>query len=295
MPFIKVGTENQADIEIHYNDHGTGRPVVLIHGYPLDGNSWERQERELLAAGYRCISYDRRGFGRSSQPTVGYDYDTFAADLKALLDHLALDRGVVLAGFSMGTGEVTRYLGTYGSAGVTKAVLIGSIPPYLLQADDNPQGVPKDVFEGFKQAVVADRYAFLDSFLANLYNTDVSMTDRLSDAALRASSQVAAGAGPYATYACIDTWLTDFRDDLPKIDIPVLALHGTADRVLPFEVTTARLRDERLIADLTVVEVADGPHNIGWTHPEEVNTALLDFLGGESPATAAAAAHAASV
>jgi non-heme chloroperoxidase len=295
MPFVKVGSENQADIELHYNDHGTGRPVVLIHGYPLDGNSWERQERALLAAGYRCISYDRRGFGRSSQPTVGYDYDTFAADLKALLDHLALDQDVVLAGFSMGTGEVTRYLGTYGSAGVRKAVLIGSIPPYLLQADDNPQGVPEDVFEGFKQAVVADRYAFLDSFLANLYNTDVTMPDRLSDAALRASSQVAAGAGPYATYACIDTWLTDFRGDLAKIDIPVLALHGTADRVLPFEITTARLRDERLIADLTVVEVADGPHNIGWTHPAEVNTALLDFLAGESTATAAAAAHAVSV
>jgi non-heme chloroperoxidase len=295
MPFVKVGSENQADIELHYNDHGAGKPIVLIHGYPLDGNSWERQERELLTNGYRCISYDRRGFGRSSQPTKGYDYDTFAADLKALLDHLALDQDVVLAGFSMGTGEVTRYLGTYGSAGVRKAVLIGSIPPYLLQADDNPQGVPKEVFEGFKQAVIADRYAFLDSFLANLYNTDVTMPDRLSDAALRASSQVAAGAGPYATYACIDTWLTDFRDDLPKIDIPVLALHGTADRVLPLEVTTARLRDARLTADLTVVEVADGPHNIGWTHPEEVNAALLDFLAGESTATAAAAAHAVSV
>jgi non-heme chloroperoxidase len=295
MPFVKVGSENQADIELHYNDHGAGKPIVLIHGYPLDGNSWERQERELLTNGYRCISYDRRGFGRSSQPTKGYDYDTFAADLKALLDHLALDQDVVLAGFSMGTGEVTRYLGTYGSAGVRKAVMIGSIPPYLLQADDNPQGVPKEVFEGFKQAVIADRYAFLDSFLANLYNTDVTMPDRLSDAALRASSQVAAGAGPYATYACIDTWLTDFRDDLPKIEIPVLALHGTADRVLPLEVTTARLRDERLIADLTVVEVADGPHNIGWTHPEEVNAALLDFLAGESTATAAAAAHAVSV
>ena len=295
MPFVKVGSENQADIELHYNDHGAGKPIVLIHGYPLDGNSWERQERELLTNGYRCISYDRRGFGRSSQPTKGYDYDTFAADLKALLDHLALDQDVVLAGFSMGTGEVTRYLGTYGAAGVRKAVLIGSIPPYLLQADDNPQGVPKEVFEGFKQAVIADRYAFLDSFLANLYNTDVTMPDRLSDAALRASSQVAAGAGPYATYACIDTWLTDFRDDLPKIDIPVLALHGTADRVLPLEVTTARLRDARLIADLTVVEVADGPHNIGWTHPEEVNAALLDFLAGESTATAAAAAHAVSV
>ena len=173
MPLIKVGTENSADIELHYNDHGAGKPIVLIHGYPLDGNSWERQERVLLAQGYRCISYDRRGFGHSSQPATGYDYDTFAADLRSLLDHLALEQDVVLAGFSMGTGEVTRYLGTYGSAGISKAVLIGSIPPYLLQADDNPQGVPKDVFEGFKQAIVADRYAFLDSFLANLYNTDV--------------------------------------------------------------------------------------------------------------------------
>jgi non-heme chloroperoxidase len=282
MPLIKVGTENTADIELHYRDHGSGRPIVLIHGYPLDGNSWERQERVLLAAGYRCITYDRRGFGHSSQPTTGYDYDTFAADLKALLDHLALDQDVVLVGFSMGTGEVTRYLGTYGSAGISRAVLIGSIPPYLLQADDNPQGVPKDVFEGLKQAVIADRYAFLDSFLGNLYNTDVLAPDRISDAALRASSQVAYGSGPYATYACIDTWLTDFRDDLPKIDIPVLAIHGTADRVLPFAVTTGRLRDERLIADLTVVEVDGGPHDVGWTHPDEVNSALLSFLG--SPA-----------
>ena len=282
MPLIKVGTENGADIELHYNDHGTGKPIVLIHGYPLDGNSWERQERVLLEQGYRCITYDRRGFGHSSQPSTGYDYDTFAADLKALLDHLSLEQEVALVGFSMGTGEVTRYLGTYGSAGVSKAVLIGSIPPYLLKAGDNPQGVPREVFEGLKEAVVADRYAFLDWFLGNLYNSDVSVPDRLSDAALRASSQVAYGSGPYATYACIDTWLTDFRGDLPKIDIPVLAVHGTADRVLPFEVTTGRLRDERLIADLTVVEIADGPHNVGWTHPDEVNSALLSFLG--SPA-----------
>jgi non-heme chloroperoxidase len=282
MPLIKVGTENGADIELHYNDHGTGKPIVLIHGYPLDGNSWERQERVLLDQGYRCISYDRRGFGHSSQPSTGYDYDTFAADLKALLDHVSLEQEVTLVGFSMGTGEVTRYLGTYGSAGVSKAVLIGSIPPYLLKTGDNPQGVPREVFEGLKEAVVADRYAFLDSFLGNLYNSDVSVPDRLSDAALRASSQVAYGSGPYATYACIDTWLTDFRGDLPKIDIPVLAVHGTADRVLPFQVTTARLRDERLIADLTVVEIADGPHNVGWTHPDEVNSALLSFLG--SPA-----------
>jgi non-heme chloroperoxidase len=277
MPFVTVGEENGADIRIHFNDHGAGRPIVLIHGYPLNGNSWERQERVLLDAGYRCISYDRRGFGSSSQPTTGYDYDTFASDLKALLDHLALD-DVVLAGFSMGTGEVTRYLGTYGSGGVRKAALLGVIPPFLLKTDDNPAGVPGEVFDGIKAAIVADRYAYFDDFFANFYNTDVLAPERIGGAALRASFQVAAGAGPYATYACVDTWLTDFRDDLPKIDVPTLVIHGSADRILPFEATAARLRDERLIADLTVVEVADGPHNIGWTHPDEVNAALLDFL-----------------
>jgi non-heme chloroperoxidase len=280
MPFVDVGAENSADLKIHYNDHGDGRPIVLIHGYPLDGSSWERQERALLAAGFRCISYDRRGFGASSQPVTGYDYDTFAADLKALLDHLALDRDVVLAGFSMGTGEVTRYLGTYGSAGVSRAVLVGVIPPFLLQTDDNPKGVPREVFEEIKAAIVADRYAYFDAFFADFYNTDVLAPQRISDAALRASFQVAAGAGPYASYACVDAWLTDFRGDLPAIDVPTLVVHGTADRILPFDATAARLRNEQLIADLTFVEVADGPHNIGWTHPDEVNAALLDFLAG---------------
>ena len=284
MPFVTVGRENSADIEIHYNDHGAGKPIVLIHGYPLDGNSWERQERALLAAGYRCISYDRRGFGRSSQPTTGYDYDTFARDLKAVLDHVALDEDLVLAGFSMGTGEVTRYLGTYGSAGVSRAVLLGVIPPFLLQTDENPKGVPGSVFDGIKRAIVADRYAYFDDFFANFYNTDVLAPERIGEAALRASFQVAAGAGPHASYACVDTWLTDFRADLPKIDIPTLVVHGTADRILPFASTAARLRDERLIRDLRVVEIPDGPHNIGWTYPDEVNAALLDFLGGDGAA-----------
>jgi len=292
MPFVKVGTENTADIRIHYNDHGAGKPIVLIHGYPLDGNSWERQERVLLANGYRCITYDRRGFGKSSQPTTGFDYDTFAADLKSLLDHLELDQEVVLAGFSMGSGEVVRYLGTYGSAGISKAVLIGSIPPFLLQTDDNPEGVPREVFEGIKDAIVADRYAYFDAFFANFYNTDVLAPERIGDAALRASFEVAAGSSPYATYACIDTWLTDFRGDLPKIGIPVLAVHGGADRVLPFAATTGRLREEGLIADLTVVEVAAGPHNIGWTHPEATNAAMLEFLSGEAKADTAPAAAA---
>jgi non-heme chloroperoxidase len=185
---------------------------------------------------------------------------------------------MVLAGFSMGTGEVTRYLGAYGSAGVSKAVLLGAIPPFLLQTDDNPKGVPGSVFDEIKEAIVADRYAYLDDFFANFYNTDVLAPERIGDAALRASFQVAAGASPYASYVCVDTWLTDFRGDLPKIDVPMLVVHGTADRILPFEATAARLRDEALIADLTVVPVEDGPHNIGWTHPDEVNRALLDFL-----------------
>jgi non-heme chloroperoxidase len=278
MPFVKVGTENSADIEIHYRDHGSGKPVVLIHGYPLDGNSWERQERWLLEDGYRCISYDRRGFGASSQPTSGYDYDTFTADLKALLDHLTLDEDVALVGFSMGTGEVTRYFGNYGSAGISKAAMLGVIPPFLLQTEENPKGVPGEVFEGIKATVLADRYQWFDQFFADFNNTDKLAPERISDAALRASFSVAAGASPYASYACVDTWLTDFRDDLPKIDVPTLVVHGTEDRILPFASTAARLRDEQLIADLEVVEVEGGPHNIGWTHPDEVKAALQPFL-----------------
>jgi non-heme chloroperoxidase len=275
MPRITVGTENSASIEIHYEDHGSGRPIVLIHGYPLDGNSWERQERELLANGYRVISYDRRGFGRSSQPTVGYDYDTFAADLHALLEHLSLE-DIVLGGFSMGTGEVTRYLSTYGSARVRKAALFGAIPPFLLKTDDNPEGVDGEVFEGIKAAIVNDRYAYFKDFFDNFYNVDELAPDRISDLAWQASFNVAAGSSPYATYACVDTWLTDFRGDLPKIDVPTLVVHGTADRILPYASTAARLPG--LIDDVKLVSVEGGPHNIGWTHPDEVNRALFDFL-----------------
>jgi len=280
MPRITVGTQNSAPIEIHYEDHGSGQPIVLIHGYPLNGNSWERQERRLLAAGYRVITYDRRGFGRSSQPTVGYDYDTFAADLSTLLEHLDL-HDVVLGGFSMGTGEVTRYLGRYGSARVSKAVLLGTIPPFLLKTEDNPDGVNGQVFEDIKAAILNDRYAYFKDFLDNFYNVDVLSPDRISDQAWQASFNVAAGSSPYASYACVDTWVTDFREDLPKIDVPTLALHGTQDRILPFEATAARLRE--LIADVSVVAVAVGNKNIGWTHADEVNNALLEFLNESLP------------
>lgn len=270
--------ENSADIDLHYNDHGSGKPIFLIHGYPLEGNSWEKQEPDLLEAGYRVISYDRRGFGKSSQPTTGYDYDTFAADLKALLDHLALGEDVMLAGFSMGTGEVTRYISRYGSDGVGKAVLIGVIPPFVLKTDDNEKGVPQEVFDEIKGTVEKDRYLWFEEFFKNFFNTDELAPERIGDAALKAHFQVAVRMSPYASLACVDTWLTDFRDDLPKIDVPTLVIHGEKDRILPFDSTAARLRDEKLIADLEFLEIKDGPHNVGWTFPEEVNPALLEFL-----------------
>ncbi|MER6808920.1 alpha/beta hydrolase [Spirillospora sp. NPDC000708] len=275
MSYVKVGTENGADISLYYEDHGHGRPVVLIHGYPLDGHSWERQHRVLLQAGHRVITYDRRGFGRSSQPTVGYDYDTFAADLAALLDRLDL-ADAILVGFSMGTGEVTRYLAGYGSARVHKAALLGAVPPFLLKTPDNPQGVNGQVFDDIKAAITADRYAYFESFFNDFYNVDKLAPARISDRAWQAGFNVAAGSSPFATYACVDTWLTDFRDDLPKIDVPVLVVHGTEDRILPIEATADRL--PALINDIRLVRVEGGPHNIAWTHPDEVNTALLAFL-----------------
>ena len=277
MPRITVGAENSAAIEIHYEDHGSGQPVVLIHGYPLNGASWEKQERALLRAGYRVITYDRRGFGKSSQPTVGYDYNTFAADLNAVLEHIGLDR-VVLVGFSMGTGEVVRYLGTYGSARVAKAVLIGAIPPFLLKTSDNPEGVDGSVFDDIKAAVESDRPAYFKNFLDNFYNVDALGGTRISEQAWQNSFAVAISASPYAALACVDTWLTDFRDDLPKVDVPTLLIHGDADRILPYAATAARLPG--LIKDLEFVTVEGGPHNIAWTHPDEVNAALLAFLAG---------------
>ena len=275
MPRITVGEENGNPIELHYEDHGQGQPVVLIHGYPLNGRSWERQERVLLEAGYRAINYDRRGFGLSSQPTIGYDYDTFAADLKVLLDHLRLD-DVILAGFSMGTGEVTRYIGNYGSQGISKAVMFGVVPPFLLKTDDNPEGLDGSLFEGFKSAIAADRYDYFKGFFDNFYNTDKLMPKRISEPAWQASFNVAAGASPYASYACVDSWLTDFRQDLLKIDVPTLVVHGTEDRILPFDATAGRL--PRLISDVKVVPIDGGPHNIGWTFPDECNAALLEFI-----------------
>ncbi|MFD7894721.1 alpha/beta fold hydrolase [Streptomyces sp. NPDC059568] len=275
MPFVTVGQENTGSIDIYYEDHGMGQPVILIHGYPLDGHSWEKQERVLLATGYRVITYDRRGSGNSSRPTFGYDYDTFAADLKVLIDHLGIS-DVVLVGFSMGTGEVTRYLGKYGSGRISKAVLMGAIPPFLLKTDDNPDGLDRSIFEDIKSAIVADRPAYMKEFVNNLYNVDRYRGTRISDEAWTFSFNTALAVSAHAAHACVDTWLTDFRADLPNIDVPVLLLHGTDDRVLPYVNTAKRLPG--LIKDLTFVTVDGGPHNIAWTHSEIVNPALMDFL-----------------
>jgi non-heme chloroperoxidase len=275
MPFITVGTENSTEIELYYEDHGSGQPVVLIHGYPLDGHSWEKQSAALLAAGHRVITYDRRGFGRSGQPTVGYDYDTFAADLKAVLDRLDL-RDVVLVGFSMGTGEVGRYLGTHGSDRVAKAAFLASLEPFLLRTDDNPTGVPQEVFDGISAAVTADRYAYFTEFYKNFYNTDETLGSRLSEEALRNSWNVAAGASWFASGAAVPTWTTDFRADIPKIDVPALILHGTADRILPIDATGRPFHE--LLPEARYVEIENAPHGLLWTHADEVNEALLAFL-----------------
>ena len=276
MPRITVGRENSGAIELYYEDHGMGKPVVLIHGWPLSGRSWEKQTPVLLDAGYRVITYDRRGFGDSSKPTSGYDYDTFASDLHGLITELDL-REVTLVGFSMGGGEVARYVGTYGSERVTKAVFMAAIPPFLLKTPDNPEGIDGSVFEGIEKAVAADRYAFFTEFFKNFYNTDVLLGKRVSEAAVQASWNVAAGSSPTASLACVPTWHEDFRKDLARVDVPSLVIHGDADRIVP--ISAAGLRTAKLIKGSRLAVVKDGPHCITWTHAEEVNRELINFLG----------------
>jgi len=276
MPYVTVGRENSTNIDLYYEDHGSGQPVVLIHGYPLSGASWEKQVPALLAAGHRVITYDRRGFGKSSQPTTGYNYDTFAEDLNKLLQQLEL-RDVVLVGFSMGGGEVARYLGKYGSKVVSKAVIIGGVPPFLLKTPDNPEGVDGSVFEGIKQAVSADRYAFFTEFFKNFYNTDQLLGKRISQGAIQASWNLAAEASATASLACVPTWHEDFRQDVARIDVPTLVIHGDSDRIVP--IAAAGNRTAKLIKGARLVVIKDGPHCVTWTHAQEVNTELLNFLG----------------
>lgn len=275
MSTITVGKENSTSIDLYYEDHGTGSPVVLIHGWPLSGASWEKQTAALLAAGHRVITYDRRGFGRSSQPSTGYGYDTFAADLNTVLATLDL-KGVALVGFSMGTGEVARYLGRYGSARVRKAVLIGTLGPYLLKTADNPLGVDASVFAGIKAAIQADRLSFLLEFLHNFYNYDVTGGKLVSERVVEANWTVGAGASAKGTLECVDAWIEDFRKDMPKIDVPTLIMHGDADRILPPDATSRRQAKE--IKGARSVELPGGSHGVLWTHAAQVNAELVSFL-----------------
>jgi non-heme chloroperoxidase len=276
MPTITVGMENSGDIDLYYEDHGSGNPVILVHGWPLSGASWEKQVPALLEAGYRVITYDRRGFGDSSKPTSGYDYDTFAEDLHQLVTALNL-HDAALVGFSMGGGEVARYLGTYGSKRVSKAVFISAIPPFLLKTPDNPEGVDGGVFDGIKKGIAADRPAFLSQFLSDFYNVDVLGGKLISDQAVQLSWNIAAGASPQGTLDCVSAWLTDFRNDLKQIDVPTLVIHGDSDRILSLSATAKRTAEFVKGSKLVVVE--GGPHGLTWTHAEKINRELLDFLG----------------
>lgn len=276
MAYITVATENSADVDIYYTDQGSGQPVVLIHGFPLNGESWGKQQAALLDAGYRVIAYDRRGFGASSKTGSGYDYDTFAADLHALMEDLDLDEAV-LVGFSMGTGEVARYLARYGSGRVAKAAFLGSLEPFLLITDDNPGGAGDQAFfDGIAAAVRADRYAFLAGFFRDFYNLDENLGSRISQEALGASIAVANQAGNTAIAAAPLTWPTDFRADIPSVTVPALIVHGTADNILPIDSTGRLFKD--LLPQATYVEIDGAPHGMLWTHGDEVNEALLAFL-----------------
>jgi len=275
MGLINVGKENSTPIDLYYEDHGSGSPVVLIHGWPLSGASWEKQTNALLAAGHRVITYDRRGFGRSSKPSVGYNYDTFAADLDKVLKKLDLKK-VALVGFSMGSGEVTRYLGKYGAKRVRKAVLIGTLGPYLVKAKDNAEGVDTKVFDDIKAAIRKDRPAFLMEFLKNFYNYDVTGGKLVSDRVIEDNWNVAVGASAIGTVACVDCWVEDFRKNVAKNTVPTLILHGDADRILPPDASSRR--QAKLIKNVKYVELPGGPHGVLWTHADQINAELVKFL-----------------
>ncbi|SNS96528.1 alpha/beta fold hydrolase [Rhodococcoides kyotonense] len=271
MPTLTVGTE-----ELHFEDHGSGRPLVLIHGFPLDGTSWEPQELAFLDAGFRVITYDRRGFGQSSKPATGFDYDTFADDLNALLSYLDLT-DVTLIGFSMGTGEIARYLGRYGATRIRSAAMLATLGPQLVASAEDPVGVPAEAFQAIQDNIRRDRFQYLENYFLTHYIAEENLGNRVSAPTLRQNFVVASTAGAYATLHCVDAWQEDFRADLRKIDVPLLVLHGTEDRNIPIDFGARRIPE--FVPHAEIVEVVGGPHGIGTTHVEVVNPKLLDFVG----------------
>ena len=270
MPRIQTSGPNPT--ELYYYEQGQGQPVVLIHGWPLSHRMWESQITALSEAGFRVIAYDRRGFGDSGRPTAGYDYDTFAADLDDLVTQLGLD-DVTLAGFSMGGGEVARYIGRYGTDRVARAMLLGAVPPYLLKTADNPEGVDKSVFDGMFASVKQDRIAFLGDFFHGFYNLGEDAGQEL----VAFSKWIAWEASPLATRECIVAFgETDFRADLAKFDVPTLVVHGDADRIVPLEVSGQRAH--ALIAGSRLDVIEGAPHGFAATHARQLNDLMLDFL-----------------
>ena len=276
MATVTVGQENSAPIELSYSDQGSGPVVVLLHGWPVDSRSWEPQLHPLLQAGFRVVTYDRRGFGRSSRPATGYDFDTLAADLNAVLTHLDL-RDVALVGFSLGTGELARYVGRYGTERLARCVIIESLAPSFAKSDDNPTGVDPAGVAAVQQAILTDRFAWLSGLLGDFLNLDEYLGKRVSEDTVRALWNAGAEASPEATWACPQGWLDDFAQDVTRIDVPTLIMHGTADRILPIDGQGRRLHT--LLPQARYVEVEGGPHVMCVTHAEDVNRELLAFLG----------------
>ncbi|NMO54891.1 alpha/beta hydrolase [Actinoplanes sp. TBRC 11911] len=278
MPKLTVGEENGSPIELYYEDFGAGTPVVLIHGWPLSGRSWERQVPALIEDGYRVITYDRRGFGNSSQPYGGYDYDTLAADLNRVLEHLDL-HDVTLVGFSMGGGEVARYVSRYGVDRVTKAVFAAAVPPYLYKTDENPEGaIDEALLTSFHESIRQDRAAFVDGFVTNFFSVK-GRTDLVSPQQQAYNSQIAAFGSPQGTLELTTAYTkTDFREDLRQFSIPTLVIHGDSDAIVPFEASGRRTAE--IVTDAKLVVVPDAPHGFNVTHADIFNAELLAFLRG---------------
>jgi non-heme chloroperoxidase len=266
-------------INLRVKDMGTGDPVILIHGWPLTGDMWEHQTLALVEAGYRVITYDRRGFGQSSHPATGYDYDTFANDLADIIKALGVKKAA-LVGFSMGGGEVARYLGTYGSAHVSRVVLVASVVPYLLKDESHPDGVEGSAFEDMKQGIRADRFGFLQHFARNFYGVGL-ISRPVSQGVLDWHFTLAIMASPIATLGCVTAFgTTDFRGDLKAFDVPTLVIHGTSDHIVPIDVTGRAVA--QALPHAQYVEYPDEPHGLFITAADRLNDDLLGFLAGEA-------------
>lgn len=259
--------------DLHVKDWGQGRPVVLIHGWPLNADSWEYQAVKLAEAGYRVVSYDRRGFGRSSQPWDGYDYDTLSDDLAAVIDGLGLE-DATLVGFSMGGGEVARYMSRHGT-GVSQVVFVGSVVPGVLKSDSNPKGITRDVLEQMQAGLRKDRPAFLTDFLKDFYGQ--GLMSGVSQPLLEWSRDMAMMASPRATLECVTAFgTTDFSGDVPHINVPSLIVHGTADKTVPIAATAQRLAP--MLPDARLIEYSGAPHGLTATHADQLLGDLLEFL-----------------